>query len=346
MCDYCNEKIAIEVADTETSGRSWNPELENMAFFKVIHLQETKDFIAGFQSIKPTLERSRLIVPVKKDFRVSWGHITCLQVVLCRVLDSLVNDGFDSETYLSCIVDETLLDIIRIQYQRSKDEPLLADLAELRDIFAPGVLSDKMELAEILSADSSFVSDCKVFFRRYIEWREREETDEIDDSYNAFFNIYPYAFLSMTIVLKYFPGEKGVMRLIQNAAKVGRLFEGLDLWLQRKASVSLHEQSGLTPFLPYDEKVRPVLIYYLLVKGLLNSDEKRRLKDLVSEYLEKRELEARERYAQLPEEQRKKLEKLFQKATDVSPISKDEHLAERKRMAVYIAVHELILAHE
>lgn len=345
MCDYCNEKIAIEVADAETLGRSLNPALNDMVFFKVIYLQETKDFISAFQSQRAIFDEAVAIVRGEKDFRILTEHMPGLQVSLCRMLDILVNDGFDSEIYQTCIVDATLLNIISIQHQRSNDEPLLADLADLQDTFASDVLSDETRLAEMLSEDSAFVADCKIFLSRYIKWQEKEQATDIDGSYNTFFNIYPYAFLSMVIVLRYFPDEKSLTLLIQNEAKEGKLFEGLDLWLQRKTSIGLYKQSGLTAFLPYTKKVRPVLVYYLLVKGLLSADEKRKLKDIVNEYLKKQDLAIQERNAHLSDEQRKDIEKLLV-GNKAKPSARQETSPEEwKRMIAYIAVHELILTH-
>ncbi len=119
-----------------------------------------------------------------------------------------------------------------------------------------------------------------------------------------------------------------------NQSKEGKLFEGLDLWLQRKTSIGLYKQSGLTAFLPYTEKVRPVLLYYLLVKGLLSADEKHRLKDIVSEYLKKLDLAIQERNAHLPDEQRKNIEKFFASNKAKPPTRQEKSPEEWKRKRV------------
>ncbi|MFZ6028178.1 MAG: hypothetical protein ACOYYS_10735 [Chloroflexota bacterium] len=190
MCDYCTEGIAIEVAEAETLGCPWSPELESRGFFKVIRLQETRDFLTAFQAIKPVIEKAISIARTETDFQALSGSISYLHVALCRFVEILVDAGFGSQDYQSCIADATFLEIARMQCQRAQHEPFLENFPELRTFFLPDTLGNQDALATLLAPESSFAAECKAFFKLYNEWRETNVEDaNIDGSYNTFLNI-------------------------------------------------------------------------------------------------------------------------------------------------------------
>ncbi|MFZ6028179.1 MAG: hypothetical protein ACOYYS_10740 [Chloroflexota bacterium] len=141
--------------------------------------------------------------------------------------------------------------------------------------------------------------------------------------------------------MKYFPGEDEAVRLVQKEAKAGRLFEGLGLWLQRRAAIKLHEHMGLAPFLPYNRAARSVLAYYLLVKGCLSIKEKHRLKDAVREYNEDRERRWVEKLATASKDVKENPKMLSERASEETPQSLASRLT-----PIYVNVDQLILEHK
>lgn len=239
MCGYCTEIQPIQVITKQTEASL----LKGRALPAIYYLQECDD--------------------------VNFALSETEQLILDSI-DVAENHGFESENYQALLRQDVVSSVIGYQTNQSfpDDERLfhsdsaLANLTR-REVF---LVKDKWDA---FATNSALLPACTSLLNAYVEWWHKYNTKEADEL-DLFQAVYPYVFFSPVLLTKYAP-RNGVIQRLVTTNPAAPLFEGLELWLQRKASLVLHETLGLNAFLPYNrfvlvDKVRPALIYYLLVR--------------------------------------------------------------------------------
>ena len=297
MCGFCSEGTAIELASDLASGKVWAPELENM--MTIAYLQESeivfpaierveeqfKNAVAelntkGIQSLAQ-LKAADGMVPLE-----SWFERVGLRVAFCRIVELLVKKGFDSDEYQNLITIPFVAEVITTlcQFTPPFNERFFAPDSSIRDVFQRDLFFFDKAFSDKTLKRSDFIADCVKLLTTYVEqWHSKGEDWEED--FESVQVAFPYIFLSFIVVESHYPDSGVFAQMVKNTpGHFGASFETLEMWLQRKAALRLYETMGLSAFLPEsedEEKSRPPLIYYLLVKQKLNSVAKQTLRDFI-----------------------------------------------------------------
>jgi hypothetical protein len=320
MCGYCIERKPIEISADQAAGKTW--EKGGVTFY----LQECHDLISALrnQSVLDRLMHELELINKSPELTFGWHNEL---VVFCRIIETLVKYGFNSEAYCQLISNPFALKAVENQAKRqpSFDERFFSPDSTLKKLFNRDMFLVKELWEEITLNNPFLLEDCISLLNSYIDWWQVESTGNSKDdkrSYGVFLEIYPYVFFSLMIVSTDRNNDRlGTVKngtfnintpinpfsrcdLPQFDASVFRssgcvkppnclqcrilsrlinmnceppLPDGMELWLQRKASLILFDWLRLTAFLPYQQPNtwhRPVLIYYLLVNNKLNEEEK------------------------------------------------------------------------
>ncbi len=272
------------------SGRVCLPELEKKPAFAFFYLQECDDLLSALCTCEGALKEIILRLANDGDEPVhplAILHLqTSLQVVFCRIIETLVRHGFDSEEYRSLISNELAMTAIESQCQRPPvlDSRLFASDSVLRSLFHHSVFFDKALWTAILS-HPNLMEYCRDLLNAYTSWchlGKGLKKDAFSEEYTVFHSIYPHVFFSFLMVSNSRPDHKSIYTIYKLLRLDPQLGLDMALWLQRKASLKLHELLGLTAFFPYGT-IRPVLVYYLLVNNKLNEQEKQTLRGIISQ---------------------------------------------------------------
>ncbi len=282
MCCFCQEGTALELACQLSESADLCSDLEEKPAFSEALLMESEHLVSTFSRYNEDI--TNIIHQIKEsgfdEDEVGYWSISRLGVAFCRIIETFVKYGFKSEKY------QTLLKM-----------PLVADIIETYNLLPPP------ENNLLFASDSSFssifrsnfmlsnhysdklpkIEDCIILLTRYVEiWHYRSENDEdsplIDCSYiSTYVPIIMYCF---TMIEVNNPGDEIFSRIIN---KTNHMFGGslVSLWLQRKAAILVYESRGISAFMPYREKVRPSLIYYLTAKRILDNDSKKAIQDAI-----------------------------------------------------------------
>jgi len=278
MCGWCTEGRAVELAKALTLGKPWPLEAENTNILDALYAQESSDTLSVIQRMDSTLNKSIVQVKAKGFDILRWQELVDLRVVFCRIIDTLVNNGFNSDKYTQLIEMPLVSDVIEIVCQLPIifDERLFRPSSLLRELFQTEFfLTSHQRLS-----NEKFREDCIALLQAYVSWWcDAEGMDELE--WGLFLTIYPYILLSYVVVEKFYPTHKLINHLVKKDPYFGLTPDNFDGWLQRRAALRLFDTSGLSAFLPYNDKVRPQLLYYLVVKNKLDSEQKETLREAV-----------------------------------------------------------------
>ena len=298
MCGFCNEGTTIELAKVLTLGQACTQAMENRVTFEIAYLQESEHVFPALLRFEEQLKKSVAQVKAKGFQSIAqltaeedndcclipdgWLEIVLLRVALCRIVEILVHKGFDSDDYQNLITTPLIADVITTfcQWTPTGNQRLFTSDSALREIFQSDWFFNKAPLDKILSS-SDFKSDCLKLLTTYVEqWHYNR--DGWEEDFESMQESFPHIFLSFIMVETHYPSHHVFAQMVHNTSgHFGVAFEALEMWLQRKAALRLHETTGLSAFLPYSKKSRPSLIYYLLVKQKLDSVAKLALREAI-----------------------------------------------------------------
>ena len=286
MCGYCTEIYPIQIAMEQSLGQLWDFQSDEQRQKFGYYLQECHDLRLALLSNQ---EEAQAIVSIIDIISEEPKHIYLapLEIIFCRVIETLVKYGFDSKEYQMLMANEVIHSIVAYEVKRPviPGEELIFPKTQFETLINYDMFTVKEQWEEIVNSPS-LVSTCEKLLNTYIDWWHCSQTDislQKADALNGlsiFQKIYPLVFLSLMVITKSHPNHKSIHRLIETNPDAP-LFEALELWLQRKASLSLYHIEGLNAFLPYAKKVRPALVYYLVVNNKLNETEKEVLREAI-----------------------------------------------------------------
>lgn len=272
MCGYCTEQIVFRTLEME-AGEDEAP--IDMFGGWTHYLQATSD-------VSGALNR---IVSAAQEENVSVEEVIDREALFCRAIELIVTEGFDGPSYQQLLGHEifkavlagvglsvgaiAVFDKFTIPFNALS---LLYDSKTFLDAENAGKLRDSC----------LWEADCLKVLNWYLGWwlEEGEQQEcKADDSdpshreYESLGAIFRCLFFSLL-----FLGSKAVYqpilwKLVCTDPR-GIPFDGLDLWLQRQAAVSLYDQEGIEPFLTRMHEIRGSLIYYLDLKRQLSAPQK------------------------------------------------------------------------
>lgn len=216
-------------------------------------------------------------------------------IVICRILEILQAEGFDSPAYHALLQrpvfplfihgyceapppDELTLNLVGVDWLRSPDTYLM-----------PGVFRRQM-------ADW-FGNVGPSILRSYLDYRvmgrglRHDDLGMLMEETGVFDPINDIHYEAHATIRWYLPGFWLAMLSLDHAAPRWSLlwdlviktpegiplFEGLELWLQRRAAINAYDVAGLTPFLEQLADVRAELLVNILMHRRLSDNELDRL---------------------------------------------------------------------
>jgi hypothetical protein len=283
MCCFCQESTAYEVARVLTQTNSWSPEVEQRPLFDIALLMECRHLLPVLLKYEQHLyEDLELIKTHEFETKALRGSLT--RIAFCRMMETLIVHGFDSEEYHSLITTPVAFNILKVY--RSLQSAVPDGRLFLNDSLVASVLQDEFFFTKdhrnSIRNDPRLISDCVEFLTRYIDWWcYRDDENSWLDDYNYVETYFPYVYFSFLVVAKFQPDDKLFARMISNTpVSFGASLQSL--WLQRKAAIALYDLRGLQAFLPYpQQELRPSLIYYLVVKEKLDTESKHTLREAI-----------------------------------------------------------------
>jgi hypothetical protein len=277
MCGYCTESIAIRALQPREN-------IDSSSGFLYLYLEEVRDF--------PGALRQLSLETVSRSYIAS--------ITMYRAIEMLVAHGFKSESYQALIQQPQFILAISVACIKGA-ETVLSDLdARL----------DASDFEWLFEADTYFKAGhferhsnesidpiCITLLNEYVGWwldggsiqhqdlNQRmldtgimdpiEDIPEVDQL--LFSHRFPALWFSLLRISSLQSGTEMLWTIITKNPSGVPDFDGLDLWLQRRATLANYDQQGLGPFLNEVESVREGLFQYLAAARINRVEEKNAL---------------------------------------------------------------------
>ncbi|OGP63884.1 MAG: hypothetical protein A3K22_03215 [Deltaproteobacteria bacterium RBG_16_42_7] len=101
MCGECMEGDAINILEIEAEGKGCTPENPLICFY----LQDTADLLKGVRRFVSLVDIGKRLSSAFKD--------DVANIILCRMLETITNTGFDSPAYQGLLKNKMVRDAIR-----------------------------------------------------------------------------------------------------------------------------------------------------------------------------------------------------------------------------------------
>lgn len=283
MCGLCFERLPIEVAKSLVTGSELPTTVLELGALEVAYLQEDPDLAKTFNKL--TKNSKNEIIDLQKTSAEPFDVYLLQHLALCRIMETLIENGFQSDKYQRLLKSSVALRMIRgcSNFTPLFDGPLFSLETAWRTIFSPGFYLDEVISARILS-NPTLLSECQLVLQAYADQWHPEfvtngQSQEIPDyaQLRKFDHVFLSVYFSFLLVGKHYPTHSSIYKIVNQFPAMGGLDGPLDFWLQRKAAISLYKGSGLTNFWPFKLTVRSTLTYYLLITGVLDKKCKEQL---------------------------------------------------------------------
>lgn len=276
MCGECMEGDAINILEIEAEGKEYTPENPLICFY----LQETADLLKGVRRFASLVDIGKRLSSAFKD--------DVANIILCRMLETITKSGFDFPAYQGLIKNKMVRDAIGHGCAHKVQE-------RIKGLGLPFITGDMLKLYKASTfinreggigiEKSEELSAAALQSLKYIEaWlkkhRDRQadttlpETDENErNKFRLLFRIYYMGIF-------FAPNVEEAWKSLYCISKHGSVyagFDGLDLWLRRKAFERLVLDSPHFSLIPYDPKIPPILYLYVAIKLRISKEEKERI---------------------------------------------------------------------
>ena len=268
MCGICQEETAIKMAQAITLREPLDEKCLSRANRDGFYFQECENICDAI--LKRKIKLGKLLENNSKDEWSEYNNNLPLQVIFCRLMELLTLKGFQSIEYQKLISEPLIIDIIKRQTEQvipPDCEGLFNHIPILKLVISESVFLDQKRWNEICY-HTDLQKHCLDFLEIYLNWRKSHKNT------GYFHIIFPYAYFSFLIISQSEPEHEVIKQLVQKQSPFGLLPGALELWFQRKATLTVFNTSGLSTFLPHLKTIRPLLLYYLVVKNKLNKKEK------------------------------------------------------------------------
>jgi hypothetical protein len=283
MCGYCTESIAIRALQL-------NENIGSSSGFLGLYLEEVRDY--------PGTLRQLPLETVSRPYIAS--------ITMYRAIEMLVAHGFESESYQVLIQQPKFISAISVACVKGA-ETALSDLdARL----------DASDFAWLFEADTYFNAGhferhcnesidqiCISLLDDYVGWwldggsvshqdlNQRmldtgimDPIEDISESDQLLFSHrFPALWFAVLRISSLQSGADMLWTIITKNPSGVPDFDGLDLWVQRRATLAYYDQQGLGPFLKEVESVREGLFQYLAAARISKVEEKNALIAALSE---------------------------------------------------------------
>jgi len=278
MCGYCTERSVFTMIK-----RGWTLEQMSVPFAGYIYLQESEDLVNALREIKHVCRKEHIVA----------GEFLDQRVVLARMVETLWLEGMESPTYQRLVRSASILRIIRRRsdLKNFTDACKVFPIETFQRIYQPDVYLDNGAW-ETLINQPELAEQCRQLLGAYIRrWINGEHLEEYDRVHEVGFPLYnlpesewihlleslPALIFSLHFLTSTGEDEKTIHTIMVSTPVNARPHDAPTLWLQRKAAELLYDAKGLSVFLPYDPRIRQMLIASVAIKKKLPRMTRNRL---------------------------------------------------------------------
>lgn len=276
MCGECMEGDAINLLEIEAGGKEYTPENPLICFY----LQETADLLKGVRRFASIADIGKRLASAFKD--------DVANIILCRLLETIIKSGFGSPAYQGLLKNKMVRDAIRhgcahkVQ-ERIKGLGLSFITGDMLELYNASTFINRggwigIENREELSAAAlQSLKYIEAWLKKHRDRRSDTTLPETDENeYNKFRLLFRIFYMGILFA----PNVEETWKSLYCISKHGSIyagFDGLDLWLRRKAFEQLVLDSPHFSLVPYDPKIPPILYLYVAIKLRISKEEKERL---------------------------------------------------------------------
>lgn len=275
MCGYCIEKMVI-VNIAEGVPFSFLPA-------SPLYLQEASDLLAAVREIKRVCRAER--VPSREYLD--------RQIIMTRLLETLWREGMASPHYERLAWNAGILQVMyrKDAPEQFNDACAALPMSNFQDLCLPGIYTDR-EKWECFLTRAELAYDCRLLLDAYIDrWlngtglesysRDKElgftHYNIPDPEWSRLLVALPALMFSLLFLGASGEGDDLISKVMVTPPVEARPFDAPTLWLQRKAVELTYDAKGLSPFLPYDQRINQFHIALLAWKKNFHSFTRRRL---------------------------------------------------------------------
>ncbi len=269
MCGYCTETIQLINLEREKKGKPVRELWE--ALIAGPYLQEAEDLLSALDKIRVAAYRKK-VAPMQA---------MPSEALICRALDVLLTEGFDSPVYQKLLRSRI--------FQRAVDEACSSEKMTSLDLLPPEFRLKHLSclyqldfyLDPALSRDlTTFKTfgvirhECLELLRAYIRGWVRKG---VEMNHAAFTTAFRAIYASLALLGRF----RSSKRLLWNIAEESPWspdLEGYSLWLQHQAILQLHRREGFENIISRTAHLRASLFWYLDLKTGLTISQKELLK--------------------------------------------------------------------
>lgn len=269
MCGFCIESIQLKMLDCEKQGKRI-PEIGEPSLVGA-YLQEANDLLAGMDKVRNASRRKK-VVPL---------HLIPSEVLVCRAIDILLGEGFNSPLYQKLLRSRSFQQAVADACSPEKYAALDALPPDFRitnlSCFYQPEFFFYPAASESLKKFKTFGivrHECLELLRAYVRGRLREEWSMNQTTFTAGFRAV-YASLAL---LGRFRSSKRLLWTIAEETPESPDLESYSLWLQHRAILQLHKHEGFAKIISRMAHLRSSLFWYLDLKIGLSTDQKEALR--------------------------------------------------------------------
>ncbi len=211
---------------------------------------------------------------------------SCIDIVLYRLFESYVFHGFDQKVYkkvVSVFGEKNIASQLEHMRSVTKDQDIGRQWDRLYDA---DIYNNREKWTAFMSNQKQLMADSLNTLTYYHDWwiegdgrktidgSERMDKSGIYDpiydtpseEWENFYNKFPAFYYSLICLLKYADNSEMLDKIALMCPAGVPLFEGYDLWLQRKAVIGYVRHHGISGLFEQYDKIRCILVYYALLK--------------------------------------------------------------------------------
>ncbi len=264
MCGYCTEHLAFKAL--RKNAECGLAEIQGLGV--ALHLQEISDAAGALEALPPQ-------TATDPDVAL---------VVLCRTLELLVADGYRSEKYQRLLQAEqfraaivSACSVRRATVGGKEGGPSSDEfgwLTEEHTYFAPDYF-DRRSARSSDEAIARIIGD-------YVAWWLRGGSvrhQDLGQRFELLRERFPAIWFSMLLASQLSDPRAILLPLVRKGPDGVPDFDGLDLWIQRRAALAIYDRLGIAPsFLDGQSPVRAELFQYLALARTIGNEEKRAIR--------------------------------------------------------------------
>ena len=278
MCGFCTEYQAIYALH---DGGNFRAPTESRQNYLDLYLQEVSDISSALRKFS--------VETVTKPWVAS--------TILYRAIDLLITHGFDSEIYQDLLKQPKFIDAIPVACEAwaeaaRSDVDIRFNSEEFTWLSDQDTYLVRGSFEQHVNESSDHT--CTSLLNDYIDWwleggsvahqdlrqifKDTGMLDPIDDIPRSERHLLKSRFITLWFAMlrtsRQSVSTEIIWKIITRGPSGVPDFDGLELWLQRRAALACYDKFGLAPFLSESQSIRAELFQYLVAARVIRNEEK------------------------------------------------------------------------